>query len=126
MQPEELGPSLLRALAQVPDPRSRHGRRHPLPAVLALATVAMLCGARSLYAIAQWGREQPEAVVRALGFTRGRTPGVATLHRVFKALDVGVFETVLARWAQAAAVSSRGEAIVIDGKALRGIHGEQL
>ncbi len=54
MQTEELGPSLLRALAEVPDPRSRHGRRHPLPAVLALATVAMLCGARSLYAIAQW------------------------------------------------------------------------
>ena len=53
MHTEELGPSLLRALAGVPDPRSRHGRRHPLPAVLALATVAMLCGARSLYAIAQ-------------------------------------------------------------------------
>lgn len=125
MQTEALGSSLLRALAQVPDPRSRHGRRHPLPAVLALATAAMLCGARSLYAIAQWGREQPEAVVRALGFTRQQTPGVATLHRVFKALDVEAFETVLAQWAQVA-LGSRGEAIAIDGKALRGIHGEQL
>jgi DDE_Tnp_1-associated len=125
MQTEELGPSLLRALAAVPDPRSRHGRRHPLPAVLALATVAMLCGARSLYAIAQWGREQPEAVVRTLGFTRQPTPGVATLHRVFKALEVDVFETALAHWAQAA-LGGRGEAIAIDGKALRGIHGEQL
>lgn len=125
MQTEELGPCLLRALAAMPDPRSRHGRRHPLPAVLALATVAMLCGARSLYAIAQWGREQPPEVVRALGFTRQRTPGVATLHRVFKALDVDLFERVLAQWAQAA-VGTRGEAIAIDGKALRGIHGEQL
>jgi hypothetical protein len=125
MQTEELGPSLLRALAAVPDPRSRHGRRHPLPAVLALATVAMLCGARSLYAIAQWGREQPAAVVRTLGFTRHQTPGVATLHRVFKALDVEVFETVLAQWAQVV-LDGRGEAIAIDGKALRGIHGEQL
>jgi hypothetical protein len=127
MQTDELGPSLLRALADMPDPRSRHGRRHPLPAVLALATVAMLCGARSLYAIAQWGREQPAPVVRARGFTRQQTPGVATLHRVFKALDVDVFEALLAQWAQAqAAVSGRGEAIAIDGKALRGIHGEQL
>src|SRR5258708_13735981 len=128
MQTDELGPSLLRALAEVPDPRSCHGRRHPLAAVLALATVAMLCGARSLYAIAQWGREQPEAVVRTLGFTRQQTPGVATLHRVFKALDVDVFEMVLAQWAQAA-VGGRGEAsagIAIDGKALPGIHGEQL
>src|SRR5262249_47991906 len=125
MQTEELGPSVLGALAAVPDPRSRHGRRHPLPAVLALATVAMLSGARSLYAITQWGREQPEAVVRALGFTRQQTPGVATLHRVFKALDVDVFELVLGQWAQAA-LGSRGEAIAIEGKALRGIHGEQL
>lgn len=89
------------------DPRSRYGRRHPLPDVLALATVAMLCGARSLCAIAQWGREQPEAVVRQLGFTRQSTPGVATLHRVFKRVDVEQFETVLAQRAQAA-LSGRG------------------
>jgi hypothetical protein len=48
MKTKELGPSLLRALAEVPDPRSRHGRRHPLPAILALATVALLCGAHGL------------------------------------------------------------------------------
>jgi hypothetical protein len=125
MQTDELGPSLLWALAEVPDPRSQHGRRHPLPAVLALATVAMLCGARSLYAIAQWGREQPPEVVQMLGFTRQQAPGVATLHRVFKALDVEVFETVLAHWAQAA-LGGRGAAIALDGKALRGIHGEHL
>jgi hypothetical protein len=125
MQTNEIGPSLLRALAEVSDPRSRHGRRHPLPAILALATVAMLCGARSLYAIAQWGREQPEVVVRTLGLARGQTPGVARLHRVFKALDVEQFETVLGQWAQAA-LGGRGEAIAIDGTALRGIHGEQL
>lgn len=125
MKTEELGPRLVRALAEMPDPRSRHGRRHPLPAILALATVAMLCGARSLYAIAQWGREQPEVVVRALGFTRGRTPGVATLHRVFKTLDVDAFEAQMGRWAHAA-LGGRGEAIAIDGKALRGIHGEEL
>src|SRR5262249_16898252 len=85
----------------------------------------MLCGARSLYAMAQWGREQPEAVVRALGFTRQQTPGVATLHRVFKAVEVEVLESVLGQWAQAA-LGDRGEAIALDGKALRGIHGEQL
>jgi hypothetical protein len=50
---------------------------------------------------------------------------VATLHRVFKALDVERFEAVLGQWAQAAG-GAAGEAIAIDGKALRGIHGEQL
>src|SRR3982750_2019170 len=94
------GGSLLEAFRAVPDPRAARGRRHPLPALLALSTAAMLSGARSLYAIAQWGRLQPPAVVEALGFTRERTPCVATLHLAFKALDARAFEAALARWAQ--------------------------
>jgi len=69
-------------------PREARGRRYSLPAILALATAAMLAGARSLYDIAQGGRRQEPAVVRALGFPRGRTPCVATLHLLFKDLDV--------------------------------------
>src|SRR5436309_14434576 len=95
------GPALLAAFATVPDPRQTGGRRHPLPAILALATAAMLAGARSLYAMAQWGRLQEPAVVQALGFTRPRTPTVSTLHLVFKALDIDAFEAALAQWAQA-------------------------
>ena len=36
MEQPEIGQRLLAAFAQVPDPRSRHGLRHRLPAVLAL------------------------------------------------------------------------------------------
>lgn len=120
-----MGRSLLTAFATVPDPRLPRGRRHPLPAVLALATTAMLCGARSLSALAQWGRLQPPAVGRALGFTRERTPAVSPLHQVFSHLAVGAFEATLATWAQTS-LGDRREAIAIDGKALRGIHGEAL
>jgi hypothetical protein len=95
MEAAELRPSLRAAFARVPDVRSRHGRRYPLLALLTLATAAMLCGARRLYAMAQWGRTQPEAVRRALGFADARMPGVTTLHYVFKRLDVGSFETEL-------------------------------
>lgn len=119
-----MGRGLLAAFAAVPDPRSRHGRRHPLPAVLALATAAMLCGARSLYAIAQWGRLQPPEAVAALGFTRGRTPAVSTLHLVFRDLDAAAFEAALGGWARVNLGDE--EAIAIDGKGLRGIHGEEL
>jgi hypothetical protein len=125
MEREHLGRGLLEAFAAVPDPRSPHGRRHPLPAVLALATAAMLSGARSLYAIAQWGRLQPPGVVRALGFTRGKTPCVATLHLLFKGLDAEAFEAALRGWARRQ-LGDREGAIAIDGKALRGIHGEEL
>lgn len=125
MDRDELGRSLLGAFATVPDPRLARGRRHPLPAILALSTAAMLCGARSLYAIAQWGRLQPPAVVQALGFTRTQTPAVSTLHQVFSALDVQAFEGALATWAQRY-FGDRQEAIAIDGKARRGIHSEAL
>ncbi len=125
MNTEELGPSLLAAFARVPDVRSRHGRRYPLPALLTLATAAMLAGARSLYAIVQWGQLQPSEVQRALGFTRGRLPAIATLHYAFKRLDVPAFETVLQEWA-AQALGDADRQVVVDGKALRGIHGDEL
>jgi len=121
---EELGPGLLAVFAVLPDTRGRHGRRHSLPAILALATAAMLSGARSLYAIGQWGRLQSPGVLSALGFTRSATPSVSTLHVVFRGLDVIAFETALSTWAQARAPNER--TVAIDGKGLRGIHGEEL
>ncbi len=125
MEAVEFGPSLLAAFARVPDVRSRHGRRYALPALLTLATAAMVSGARSLYAMAQWGRLQPEAVRRALGFKGPQMPGVTTLHYVFKRLDVSAFEAELQTWA-AQTLDGRTQQLVLDGKALRGIHGEEL
>jgi hypothetical protein len=125
--------TLADALSAVPDPRRPYGWRPdcpPLPLVglLQLAVAAMLCGARSLYAVAQWGRERvaddPAALV-PLGLPPGRSPCVATLHRVFKALDVAAFEAALGRWLAANGVAP-GEAIAVDGKTLRGIHGDEL
>ena len=70
---EELGRQFMKALAEVPDPRSTRGIRHPLDAIMALSVCAILGGARSLYAIAQWGREHPE-LAQTLGFSRERPP----------------------------------------------------
>ncbi|MDE2842525.1 MAG: ISAs1 family transposase [Chloroflexota bacterium] len=112
---------LREALDGVPDHRSRQGRRHPLGAVLSLTVCAMLCGARSLYAIAQWGRDQGAAAGQELGFPLGRTPCVATLHRVFKGLDVDAFEGGVRD-----SGVDLGSVVSIDGKTLRGIHGEEL
>jgi hypothetical protein len=122
MEMQELGRSLREAYRWVPDPRAARGRRHPLPAILALATAAMVEGAQSLYAIHQWGRLQSPAVIAALGFTRDQTPGIATLHDVLARIDASVLEEVLAAWAQAA-VGADVDAIAVDGKALRGRHG---
>lgn len=117
-------PALLPYLQTVPDPRQASGRRHPLAAILALSCAAMLAGCDSLLAIAEWGRD-PHArapLAQRLGFTRERTPCVATLHRVFRRVDVAAFERAVGAWAAAvaAALPEAEEAIAIDGKTLRG------
>jgi len=96
-----------------------------LAQVLAFAVCAMACGARSLYAMAQWGRDHCALVCERLGIERGETPSVATLHRVFRRLRVPAFEAVLGGWLRARGLKA-GEAIAVDGKTLRGIHGEEL
>jgi DDE_Tnp_1-associated len=119
-------PSLLDALRCVPDGRQRRGRRYSQAAMLSFAVCAMLCGARSLYAIAQWGRDQASAELRtALGIERSSTPSVATLFRLFRDLDLVAFEQALAAWVQAQGLPAH-EAIALDGKSIRGLHGEQL
>ena len=117
--------TLREELDKVPDPRSRHGRRHPIGAILTLSVCAMMCGARSLYAISQWGRDHGPAMSRSLGFSRDQTPSVATLHRVFSRLDRDEFERILGDWMRQNGLDE-SEAVAVDGKNLGGIHGEQV
>jgi len=117
--------SLLEALARVPDPRGRQGRRYRAASMLALAVCAMACGARSLYAICQWGKEHQHLVCEALGIKRMRTPDGVTMHRLFVRLDTEAFEAVLGKWLSERGLK-RGQGIALDGKTLRGIHGEEI
>ena len=115
---------LIEVLAEIPDFRSPHGKRHPLGAILALACSAMLCGYRSYTAIAEWGRHYGAPLVQALGFTH-RSPCAATLHTVLRRVDREAVEATLGAWAEGllgeAPQPERGEdAIAIDGKTLRG------
>ena len=115
---------LIEVLAEIPDFRKNHGKRHPLVVILALACSAMLCGYRSYTAIAEWGRHYGEHLVRALGFTH-RSPCAATLHTVLRYVDRETVEAKLGAWAEGLlgeAPGSQGdeEAIALDGKTLRG------
>jgi predicted transposase YbfD/YdcC len=116
--PTVAGSPLLTALSQVPDFRQSKGKRHPLAAVLALAVVAVLCGARSLTAISQWGREHSEEGLAGLGFTHFPGPCVATLHRIFRQLEVSAFEQILTAWLQTWLPGRGG--LALDGKTLPG------
>ena len=97
---EARGISLCEAFAEVPDPRDASGRRHPLQAVLTLCAVAILSGSRSLFAIAQFGRDRGKDFALALGFTREVPPCCGTLHYLFKDLDREAFDRAIRRWAR--------------------------
>jgi hypothetical protein len=86
----------------------------------------MLCGCRSLYAIAQFGRDHSHGFAAALGFTHQTTPCCTTLHNLFVALDTAAFEDAIARWTAAAAAAHGWQTVALDGKTLCGATGVQL
>ena len=118
--------SLMAALTAVPDHRRAAGRRHPLPSVLAFVCCGLLCGERSLLAIAEWGRAHEAWCCAVFGFRRC-TPCVSTLHRILTGLDVGAFETALRTWIEPQLEAPiHLEPVAIDGKAVRGAKEQHL
>lgn len=114
--------SLLDCLADVPDPRGRHGRRHPLLAILSLTVLAMLRGCKGPTSISQFGRDHGVQLAHALGFRRGKTPAPSCLSDLYSALDPVAFEAALSRWiASRTPLPVEGEqSVSLDGKTLRG------
>lgn len=119
--------SLVDYLRMVPDFRSDQGKRYPLCAILVQACAAVLCGCRSLAAIAQWGRDYGSRVAGALGYRGPDTPCTTTFHLIFKDLDSESFDRVLGAWADALLSQVEWDkalaAMSIDGKTLRGTLG---
>lgn len=118
---------LLDYLSRVPDPRSAHGRRHSLAAMLAAVCCAILCGARGFKPIAQWVHDQEIDLIHALGFTR-TPPRWGAFRKLLLALEPTAFEAMLSRWAEdcsaglpAAQKGAGGlEPVALDGKTVRG------
>lgn len=117
---------LWETLSEVPDPRQPSGKRHPLEAILTLSAVAILSGARSLYAIAQFGRDRGKEFAAALGFTRERTPCCTSFHYLFEDLDRVAFEGALRRWVRGRQQAGGWKELSIDGKELRGTQGHEV
>jgi hypothetical protein len=113
--------SLYATFATLPDARKPRGKLYPLPALLTLTVAAILCGCKTLTAIAQWGHDYNH-LLGLLGFTkrvgdRYRCPCVGELSTIYASLDGEAFETVLRQWLQ---TDEPGSRVAIDGKRLRG------
>jgi hypothetical protein len=112
--------TLFDALATVADPRSRHGRVHPLPAVLGLVALALLMGRKSLQGVARFGRQYGVPLAHALGFRRGKTPTASTLCRTLRRLDAPRLEAALSQWIGSRIDLAAVTHLSLDGKTLRG------
>lgn len=117
---------LLHALAAVPDPRHRRGVRYRLASLLAVAVCAVLAGATTFAAIADWAADLDEAARARLGFTR-RIPVGSTVWRFLIRIDAQVLQGVLTGWlrhrlpAQPTRSGRAGRVVIaVDGKVLRG------
>jgi len=112
---------LLGRLAQIPDPRGRQGRRHPLSAMLASLVCALLSGQRNLSAIVQWLHAQEVAVWHLLGFNR-TPPKDHAFRDLLAALSPECLEQAIADWVQDCHPETTAEltAVAIDGKKLCG------
>ena len=117
---------LLDMLAEVPDPRNKKGKRHPLKSVLTLVVVGLMCGHKGYTSIVTWARYQP-ALTKALGFTHKITPCPATISNLFKRLDIVALEKTLTKWVNKV-IQSRPDltscldAVSMDGKTMRATH----
>jgi predicted transposase YbfD/YdcC len=126
--PEAVGVDLLVALGAVPDPRARRGVRHGFVAVLAIAVCAVLAGACTFTAIAEWARDLPVGVRVRLGLRR-IAPSESTIRRILQAVDAQALDAVLSAWLAARSATPGRDAgparrmIAIDGKSARGAHG---
>jgi predicted transposase YbfD/YdcC len=112
---------LLPVLAAVPDPRARRGVRHRLAAILGLALCAVLAGAQSFTAIAEWAADADQATRDALGIT-GVVPCESTFRRTLQTLDADALDGAAGGWAQQRTAPAAGarRAVAVDGKTLRG------
>jgi predicted transposase YbfD/YdcC len=111
---------LLELLAQIPDPRKRRGRRHPLAGLLAVGIAAVIAGSRSFAAIGQWAADAGAGVLAGLGAARGAAEE-STFRRAFALVSPEVLDRVLGAWLHTKVALIRGRLVIaVDGKTVRG------
>lgn len=130
------------ALAAVPDPRQRRGRRYPWPILLTLIAAGLVSGQQGMRAIGQWVAEHGDDLGLLLGLPPGRVPSAATLRRTIRAVDLAALEAQIAAFVASLPVPPAPPpgaptpatpplpwtGLALDGKAVRGAnrHGAQV
>jgi predicted transposase YbfD/YdcC len=103
----------------LPDPRrDTRNKLHRLTDILTIATCAIIAGAESWEAIAEYGRTKADFFRRSLPLDNG-IPSPDTFERVFAKLAPGAFSQAFGRWMAAACQATGLTPVAIDGKSAR-------
>ena len=105
--------------ADLPDPRRETANKlHGLTDILVIATCAVLGGAETWEAIAEYGRTKEPFFRRFLPLDNG-IPSPDTFARVFAKLDPAAFAQAFGRWMAAACDATGLVPVAVDGKSAR-------
>src|SRR5215213_681268 len=126
--------SLVEAFAEIPDPRHARGIRHGVLAIVLLGACAVLTGARSFAAIAEYAHDTGRTVRTVLDLLGVGmvVPHASTIRRVLQDLDPDAVEAAMRTWALAqladrpapdgVPVREQRQVLALDGKTVRGAH----
>lgn len=111
--------SVLEHFGDLEDPRIERTKHHPLISIVAIAILAVICGADTWVAIETYAESKRDWLEQFLPLPNG-IPSHDTFARVFARLDPEQFQQCFEQWIESLTTALGGQVIAIDGKTLRG------
>src|SRR3954465_9814261 len=112
-------PPITAVFAALTDPRREtENKLHCLTDILSITTCAVIGGAETWGAVAEYGRTKADFFRRFLTLENG-IPSADTFGRVFAKLAPGSFARAFGRWMAAACEATGLVPIAVDGKSAR-------
>ena len=109
---------VLRAFAELKDPRMDRTKKHRLSDILTIAICAVICGADGWVQVEEFADCKKEWFRTFLDLPNG-IPSHDTFGRVFALLEPEAFERCFLGWINELAVATEGRLVAIDGKTIR-------
>jgi predicted transposase YbfD/YdcC len=109
---------LISLFGDIPDPRINRKKLHQLGDIMAIAILAVICGAETWVDIQDFGVARHDWLKKFLDLSNG-IPSHDTFNRVFSLLDPKEFEKRFVEWVEAISGKLSGQ-VVIDGKMIKG------
>lgn len=119
MTKESLRESIEEHFGKIPDQRVVTRSSHKLVDIVAIAILAILCGADGWVAIETYGKAKQEWLSTFLELPNG-IPSHDTFGRIFRQLDPKILEKNFQSWIEVITAQLGLEVVAIDGKSLNG------